>query len=418
MRHLLLTVAVLAASASGGAGQVALRDGHLYRDGQLWVPKLLYHARDFAAAARQGFDLVMPKAFSDPRETTVAPEELAAIHAAGLHYCFSVANPILFDEAHGIQRPWDEGDLEWILPILNRYKDDPLLAFYYVDEPIGSVRYWWQNGDVGIYYDRLVKLRAWLQRYDPSHPLWVNFDPAFIHGGGGHSGREWVQNTADVVSMDLYPFRTGPVYGATGLGLFRTQAYVLGALKEYARPEQPVLNVIQAWACKRDDFVRPEETRATFLLSAALGVAGYAAYSASEGGDAGYTLAEAYPEVWAELGRINRIIDTVGMAVATGKAYRLEARRDLGNYRADCGLFATVYTAADGRQFLVAMNVREDIPFNDVTLTCPEWRGLADGALEAVSLFGGERVLLAGGVFRRSFGPAAGDVYEVRRQAE
>jgi hypothetical protein len=204
MRHLLLTVAVLAASASGGAGQVALRDAHLYRDGQLWVPKMLYQARDFAATARQGFDLVMPKAFSYPRETTVAPGELAAIHAAGLRYCFSVANPILFDEAHGIRRPWDDTDLAWILPILN----------------------------------------------------------------------------------------------------------------------------------------------------------------------------------------------------------------------ADYGLFATVYTAADGRQFLVAVNVREDIPFNDVTLTRPQWHGLADGSLEAVSLFGGERVLLAGGVFRRSFGPATGDVYEARRQAQ
>lgn len=356
----------------------------------------------------------MPQGFSDPRETTVTPEEMAAIHASGLSYCFSIANPIIFDEAHGIQRPWDETDLKWLLPIINRYKDDPQLAFYYMDEPIGAARYWWQNGNIAIVYERLVRLRQWLHEHDPAHPLWVNFDPGFINGGGGHSGREWVQNTADVVSMDLYPFRTGPVYGTTGLGMFRTQAYVLGALKEYARPEQAVMNVLQAWACHRDDFVRPLESRATALLSMALGVVGYAAYSASEGGDDGYTLAKAYPAVWEELGRINQVIEAVGPAIAAGKAYPLEARRDIGNYRSDCGLFATVYTSAEGKQFLVAVNVREDTAFNDVTLTCPAWRGRPDGALEAVSLFTGERLALTGGAFRRSFGPAAGEAYEVR----
>jgi hypothetical protein len=92
---------------------------------ELWVPKMLWHARDVVAASRQGFDLVMPKAFPNPRETTVAPDELPAIRTAGLRYCFPVANPILFDEAHGIQRRWDDTDLAWILPIINRYKDDP-----------------------------------------------------------------------------------------------------------------------------------------------------------------------------------------------------------------------------------------------------------------------------------------------------
>jgi hypothetical protein len=396
-------------------GRVAVVDGHLSLDGQVWIPIFIINPDnsrlDELKAA--GFNLTEPKKFSDPRSKIIDEDELARIRNAGMRYVFNVANPILYDEEHGIG-PFTDADLEWVLPIINRYKDDPLLTFFMTDEPIGATRYWWLKGNVGIYYQRVVKLREWLHTHAPEIPLWVNHDPSFPSGGGGHSGGDWVRNTADITSLDLYPFRTGPTYHFDGIGHLRRLHQSLAMLKELASPSQPVFNYIQSWACSNDDFVRPMETRATALAGMLMGVQGYLFYSFSEAaspGYPGYTIPETFPENWAEIKKIREVASEAGPAIAAGESRQLEPQSEILGGGDD--VRATLYMGRDGSAYLVVLNLSEIRSRDGVKITAPVWAAAPDHSLKAVSLFGGDALPLESGGFTRSFAPIQGDVYRI-----
>lgn len=391
---------------------ISLKNGNIQnsKDKTLWVPNgiMLAKPEDFEIIKNQGYNFffLIDDFYKD---------KLLQIHSEiakqGAGCAFQLSNPIIYDEKHGIDRSWDESDLNWILPIINQVKDSPCLQFYYIDEPIGASRYWW-GGRVNIVYNRLVKLRSWLHQYDPKHPLWVNFDPEFVSGGGGHTGLEWVQNTADLVSMDYYPFRSGLTYGYTGKGFLNHLYYLLSTLKNYALPSQPIFNIIQCWANSPQDFIKPQEVRATAIVSMLLGLDGYMTYGYEHKDPQPYTISEAFPDVWQELRQINKVIKQAGETLATGKALYLETGDNIKNYRGS-QVKATLYTSETGKQFLVVMNLNELNSFNNLIFTVPEWAKLPDKSLKAKSLFGAPELILESGGFKRSLSPIEGDVYEI-----
>ena len=298
--------------------------------------------------------------------------------------------PIIYDVTNSGTSFWT-GDQnspqnQWIKQIVDRYKDNPLFTFYMADEPIGGTRYYWKYSGTEVIFDRLCKLRAWLHVWDPKHPLWVNHDRQFMKGAGYDSsgkfitGSRWVRETADIVSLDFYPFRAGAAYGSTGIGYLRDLSYYLGALKNYADTNQPILNAAQAWAPDTNNFVTRFETRATWLMSMILGVNGYTAFS---GGyySPSYSLATNFPNVWAELRVMNDVANIIGEAVATGTQTRLDTVKDIwypggGSLPGPGGddIEASLYTQ-NGKQYLVVLNESEVNDHTGVRFNPPVWAG-------------------------------------------
>jgi hypothetical protein len=379
-------------------GSVSVSGGKIYKDGSLWVPKCLYFAQDFTQAVSQGFDLSHPQSFvSNTNSGKVTSAEMQKIDDAKIGFYFDVSTPIIEDTSHGTSY-WTDSDKAWIKPIIDRFKDNPSMRFYYLAEPIAAARAYWSYGGSEVIFDRLKKLRGWLHEWDAKHPLWVTHDSQFTKGAGYDTsgafitGKRWVQETGDVVGLNYYPFRAGAAYGTSGTGFLRALSELLGELKNYASADQPVTADTQAWASSTSDFVARSETRATWATGMALGLNGYAAFAARHT-DPAYSLPTDFPTVWAELKTLTDVVNIAGAAISSGTQTRLDTVKDIwypgvGDTPGDGSdnIEATLYEK-DGNRYLVVVNISEVRDESSIRFNPPAWSGKS---VEAVSMITGQ----------------------------